>query len=239
MNDVLVVLERIIPAEDNAASRICTEFRTALLAHFMGSPAESRIFAMELVAREAVQNAVDYGCARDSTKNVKFHAELIGGILRLVVMDEGPGFDTEAVISRERGSILSTSGNGIRIIAAYADRYEYKDKGRILEVDFFLGKENVMRNLQKEANWSPKTDLIAANIQAAKEVLRSLVASSVGEFVVDLAKVAMIDSKGLGLLIATVNSLETTGRKMRVIGARTELLDLFKMMRFEHHMTIG
>ncbi|HCM26440.1 MAG TPA: anti-sigma factor antagonist [Treponema sp.] len=88
-------------------------------------------------------------------------------------------------------------------------------------------------------SWSPKSDLVAATVAQAKPELRDLVVSSAGEFLVNLSEVSMIDSKGLGLLIAAVNSLDLEGRKLRVIGASDDLVELFKMMRLDRHLTIG
>ena len=162
-----------------------------------------------------------------------------GDTLTLTVSDDGPGFDADAAIERELRTEPGTSENGLRIISAYADRYRYENGGRTLVAEFVIGKENVMQEIPSNGMWSPKMDLVAANVKSVKEDLRNLVAGSEGEFVVDLSSVAMIDSKGLGLLIATVNSLEPSGRMLRVIGAKEDLVELFKMMRLDRHLTIA
>jgi anti-anti-sigma factor len=104
---------------------------------------------------------------------------------------------------------------------------------------FQLGKEMLMQDTTSTGCWAPQSDIVADNCQEAKETLRALVASSSGEFVVDLNGVGMIDSKGLGILIATVNSLEAAGRTLRVTGANGDLVELFRMMRLDKHMVIG
>jgi anti-anti-sigma factor len=239
VNSLMVLLERTIPALDAEANELCAALRAVLVARLSGSPAAARIFAIELVAREAVQNAVDYGCSRDGTRQIRFSSQMENGTLRLVVSDEGPGFDPLAVLSRELKTEPGTSGNGIRIISAYTDHYEYRDGGRTLVADFVLGEESLMQDLPSSGSWTPGADLVAANVQKAKEELRALVAASSGDFLVDLTSVAMIDSKGLGILIAAINSLEAVGRTMRVIGANGDLVELFRMMRLDRHMRIG
>jgi anti-sigma B factor antagonist len=212
-----------------------------LRARVSGVGAPARAFAIELVARESIQNAVDYGCGGDSSKQVRVTASVSDGVFRLVVSDEGPGFDADAVIERERGREGEPvpSENGLRIIAAYTDRYEYMNGGRTLVAEFILGEDTVMIDTSTNGIWSPKTDLVAMNCQSAKEELRSLIEQSEGEFLVDLSGVSMVDSKGLGLLIAAVNSLESVGRTLRVSGANSDLVELFKMMRLDRHMTIA
>jgi len=239
MSGSMVLLEVEIPAEDILVEGLCLNLRGLLRTRFFGKPAAARIFAVELVAREALKNSVDYGCDRNPSRQIRFSARFEGPILHLVISDGGEGFNVDAVLARELKAIPEGFGNGLRIISAYTDRYEYRDGGRTLIAEFDLGEENSMQDSQTIGLWAPESDIVAANIQAAKEELRTLVAASAGEFVVDLSKVSMIDSKGLGIIIATVNSLEAVGRKMRVTGANADLVALFKMMRFDRHMTIA
>ncbi len=239
MNDDVILLERSIPASAREADRLCAALGDILRARLLGGAAAKRVFGAELVAREAIQNSVDYGCAAIASKEVAVSLRLSGDRLVLTVADEGPGFDVEGVSASELNSSPGVSGNGIRIIAAYTDGFHYEDDGRKLVAEFVVGKENVMQDLQSNEVWAPKTDLVAANAQSAKEELRELVARSAGELVVDLSSVAMIDSKGLGILIAAVNSLEAAGRKLRVTGANPDLVELFKLMRLDRHLTIA
>lgn len=241
MSEEIVILEKSIPATDQRAHALCLELRECLRDMLGPQGVKDRLFAIELVAREAIQNAVDYGCQRDPSKFVRFSARIIAGpTLRLTISDDGPGFNAEEVCQRElvQGEPESF-GNGIKIISAYTNRYKYSNGGRTLEADFILGEGNLMQEKPNSGVWVPTVNLVAANISAAKEEVRKLVAGSTGEFVVDLSSVNMVDSKGLGLLIATYNSLEPEGRSMRVIGANNDLVDLFKMMRFDRHMKIG
>jgi len=215
------------------------DFFLALKDRLRDLPDRPRHFAVELVAREAVQNAVEYGCCRDPERSAHIELRLDGGLLSLKVGDEGPGFDPEATLERERSRESGSSGNGISIIAAYSDRYHYENGGRTLVAEFVLQEAEAMQETKEQGRWAPSGDIVATNTQSAKEELRGLVGSSSGEFLVDLSGVRMIDSKGLGILIATINSLEAAGRAMRVVGANEDLLGLFRMMRLDRHMRLG
>jgi anti-sigma B factor antagonist len=238
MNDHPVLLDLSISASDGAANEACNALREALQVRFVGDGAIKRLFGIELVAREAVQNSVDYGCGADPRDRVSLVVWMEDDSLLLRVSDSGPGFDCGDVGEADPEGMPGTSGNGIRIIAAYSDRYRYENGGRTLTAEFVVGQENVMQEVQSIKVWAPKTDLVAANVPRAKEELRELVASSGGEFTVDLSGVSMIDSKGLGILIAAVNSLEAAGRKLRVTGSNPDLVELFKLMRLDRHLTI-
>jgi anti-sigma B factor antagonist len=97
----------------------------------------------------------------------------------------------------------------------------------------------MMDEVTGQGRWAPRADIVAAYAPSAKEELKGLVAGSQGEFIVDLSEVRMIDSKGLGILIATVNSLESLGRSLCVTGASEDLVGLFRMMRLDRHLRLG
>jgi len=230
-----VLLERAIHGTDAEMNGLFLALKDRLA----DLPGRQRHFAVELVAREAIQNAIDYGCCHDSAKVAHVEFRLEGEVLSLRVEDEGPGFDPEATLTLEHSRESGSSGNGLSIIAAYADRYYYENGGRTFIAEFVLREAGDMHETKEQGRWAPSGDIVAANTQAAKDELRGLVGASSGEFLVDLTEVRMIDSKGLGILIATVNSLEAAGRAMRVVGANEDLLGLFKMMRLDRHMRLG
>lgn len=235
MKDPIILLERELAPTDAESWELFQRLGEIL----SGSAARDRSFAIELVAREAVQNAIEYGSGRDPAKRLRFKASIAGDAFRMEVEDEGPGFDADAVLAAENSGEPGTSGNGLRIISVYSDRYHYEHGGRRLVAEFVLGEARTMQGVKEPGTWAPQSDIVAANAQAAKDELRALVASSAGEFVVDLSTVRMIDSRGLGILIAAVNSLEAAGRTMRVIGANEDLLGLLRMMRMDRHMKLG
>ncbi|HCM26439.1 MAG: hypothetical protein A2Z99_20980 [Treponema sp. GWB1_62_6] len=138
MNDMTALFEMEIPGTVSAAADLFEQLRRLLHARLAGSAPSELAFAMEIVAREAIQNALDYGCGRDSAKTIRFSVRERGRSFLMVVSDDGPGFDTVRTIARELGSGLGISGNGIRIISGYTDRFEYVDGGRTLIAVFFL-----------------------------------------------------------------------------------------------------
>jgi Anti-anti-sigma regulatory factor (antagonist of anti-sigma factor) len=92
--------------------------------------------------------------------------------------------------------------------------------------------------MMQDAVYSPRKDLVVATVQEAKERIKSLVADSEGDFTLDFEGVEMIDSKGLGLVIATCNSLASAGRKLRVVRASPEIAELFRTMRLDRHFSV-
>jgi len=79
----------------------------------------------------------------------------------------------------------------------------------------------------------PQGDIVASVVQPLREELLSLVDESPGTLVMDLQGVGMIDSIGLGVLIATYNSLKKTGGDFKVVNASDDLMGLFRTMRLD------
>jgi anti-anti-sigma factor len=71
-----------------------------------------------------------------------------------------------------------------------------------------------------------------------REQLRQLLAEGIFEMSIDLAAVDLVDSSGIGLLIATHNSLIKAGGSLRVVGVSPEIQHLFKTMRLDRHFAV-
>jgi len=88
------------------------------------------------------------------------------------------------------------------------------------------------------AIYAPHGDLVVATVLKAKEDIKALIADSDGDFTIDFVDVEMIDSKGLGLLIATCNSLSAEGRRLRITHANADIVELFQTMRLDKHFLL-
>ncbi len=84
----------------------------------------------------------------------------------------------------------------------------------------------------------PVGDIVAASVPDLRTAMRGSIAQGARRLTVDLKNVAMIDSVGLGLLIAAHNSLTRVGGELSVTNASRELLDLFTAMRINQHFTV-
>jgi anti-anti-sigma factor len=81
--------------------------------------------------------------------------------------------------------------------------------------------------------------IVAATIPELRTKMRGIVDEGVRELVIDLAAVRMVDSSGLGLLIAAHNSLRKVGGQLTVIHASPDLLELFRSMRIHQHFSVS
>lgn len=81
----------------------------------------------------------------------------------------------------------------------------------------------------------PNMDIIAPMVSEFKEELRSIVQQGAKDLVIDLTGVEMVDSIGLGALIATHNTLEKAGGRLTIANASRDISGIFKTMRLDKH----
>ncbi|MEI9974032.1 MAG: STAS domain-containing protein [Ignavibacteriota bacterium] len=81
--------------------------------------------------------------------------------------------------------------------------------------------------------------IVAATIPELRVKMRGAVEDGVRDLTIDLAGVRMVDSSGLGLLIAAHNSLRKVGGQLAIIHASNDLLELFRSMRMHQHFTVS
>ncbi len=84
----------------------------------------------------------------------------------------------------------------------------------------------------------PGQNLVAATLPELRSKMHGILEEGVRELTIDLADVRMVDSSGLGLLMAANNSLRKLGGKFAVIHASEDLLALFQSMRMHQHFSV-
>lgn len=84
----------------------------------------------------------------------------------------------------------------------------------------------------------PGKDIVASMANEFRSELYSLVQKSPMELIIDLLGVEMVDSVGIGVLIATHNSLNKIGGKLKIINVANDICDLFNTMRLNRHFTV-
>ena len=92
-----------------------------------------------LVLTEAVANAILHGNKEDPDKTVEIEALITSNLLKIVVQDQGPGFDPEKVPDpRKEENLLKSSGRGVWIMKEFADEVIYSDNGTRVALHFHI-----------------------------------------------------------------------------------------------------
>jgi serine/threonine-protein kinase RsbW len=122
-------IKMTLPATAEAIEDLFIEFRRQVRTVL----ARRHCFAVELMAREALNNAVVHGCQGDPMRRVRCRMRLKGGKWTIAVDDDGEGFDWRGCWGR--GSKTSVcSGRGMEILLKYATRVRYNDKGNAVTI---------------------------------------------------------------------------------------------------------
>lgn len=83
------------------------------------------------------------------------------------------------------------------------------------------------------------SDVVAANLPGLRSSIKERVGAGALYLVLDLSGVAMVDSAGIGLLIATHNTLRRAGGALEIMHASEEIRSLFQAMRMHQHFRIS
>ncbi|MCX6613659.1 MAG: STAS domain-containing protein [Acidobacteria bacterium] len=81
-------------------------------------------------------------------------------------------------------------------------------------------------------------DLVASQSTELRDHLRTLISQGTRSVVLDFSHVRMVDSAGLGMIIAAHNSLKKVEGELAVTECSAEILELFRSMRIHQHMRV-
>lgn len=94
------------------------------------------VFAMRLALEEAITNAIKHGNKGAADKQVTVSASVSDVGLKVVVQDEGEGFDPEDVPDPTDDEYIDRPcGRGLMLMRAYLERVEYSDSGRRITME--------------------------------------------------------------------------------------------------------
>ncbi|MDA0214562.1 MAG: ATP-binding protein [Planctomycetota bacterium] len=102
---------------------------------------DTAMFAIRLSIEEAMMNGFRHGNLQDPTKFVEIRWRIDSQSANFHVIDEGEGFDPEAVPDPTLDENLEIpSGRGLMLIRAYMTDARYHNPGNHLEMNFRKGK---------------------------------------------------------------------------------------------------
>jgi len=195
-------------------------------------------FDMELLAREALVNAVQHGSGSDPAKNVHAALRFEDGALVLTVRDEGAGWDWRQMPVAPPDPARE-SGRGLFIIRKYADDFSYNDPGNALTIIKRAPSEVLDMSDPTTIHMTLEARVAAQDVPALRDVLRARIQEGARQIYLDFSKVESLDSMGIGLLVATHNSLHKMGGALHLSGVRKEILQLLTLMRLDKHFSIS
>ena len=83
-----------------------------------------------------------------------------------------------------------------------------------------------------------ESDLTAALVGTLQPAIKERLTGGVAEVEVDLARTTMLDSSGIGLLIATSNTLSRAGGRLQVVNVSKDIERLLQSMRLSGRLNV-
>jgi len=94
-----------------------------------------------IAVTEAVNNAIRHGNKNDSSKNVTISLSFEDGLIKFKISDEGNGFDYHNLPDPTAPeNIEKPGGRGIFLMKHLSDEVTIKDKGRVVELNFYINQ---------------------------------------------------------------------------------------------------
>ena len=219
--------------------------------------ATGSFFDVKLLLREALLNAVLHGSRGDPLRQVSLSLAAAAGCLTATVADQGPGFDWRTAKASPPPP-EATSGRGLTILTLYADDMRYNAAGNQLTLTKAVSglrgpavapgapgndatRSLPMHDIRIEDGHtivSPAGDIVASMADELRAQLKDIVAQLAGPLTIDLARVELIDSVGIGLLIAVHNTLSKKGGRLTLAHVSPDLATLLRTMRLDKHFSI-
>lgn len=83
-----------------------------------------------------------------------------------------------------------------------------------------------------------ETNLVAATVEFLQIEIEGLYEEGVTEITLDLEKVGIVDSTGIGFMIRIQNTLEKDGGHLVLINVQDDIKRMLQIMRLDQHITI-
>jgi anti-sigma regulatory factor (Ser/Thr protein kinase) len=122
-------IQRVIEADVEAVDRECLDLRSGLLANL----APEDRFAVELLLREALTNAIFHGGSVPGRKRIRYEVSAGPEGVLIRVADGGSGFDWSHWMEKTLPPV-EEYGMGLQILHRYASRVRYSANGSEVEL---------------------------------------------------------------------------------------------------------
>jgi serine/threonine-protein kinase RsbW len=127
-----------IPADLECVDSICADITRCLTENNLST----HLFPMQILAHEALNNAVLHGCNENPSLNIVCELMLDPDAIRLQVTDEGPGFDWHTYLLKGLPTDTQENGRGFTLYRMYADTIQFNQPGNQVLLIRQLRKEN-------------------------------------------------------------------------------------------------
>lgn len=212
-----------------------------------------RVNTFTLVLRELIDNALEHGCAGRPDGSVSVECHIADYYARIIVADDGPGFDYQAKLEEEEANKLEGGkrGRGLLVISNGADRVDFQMRNgtraeavierRALHVkaqrmprrttsgDAFGFSQRTLAG-RDIVVLEPAGHLDAHTFEQFEEQIADLFASGRYKLIVDLSKVDYISSAGAGVFIGSLSEARENGGNIVLVNPTPNVEQVFDLL---------
>lgn len=119
--------EVTIPSDTTRGHEVQERILGLLEAHRFGA---RDLFGVKLALEEAIVNAIKHGNGMDPSKSVYVNCQVSDVFCRIIIEDEGPGFDPQDVPDpTDDENLDKPSGRGLMLMKAFMTTVQYNERG--------------------------------------------------------------------------------------------------------------
>jgi anti-sigma B factor antagonist len=215
--------------------------------------AAERIERCKTVLRELLDNALEHGCLGRPEGIARAECHITDHYARVIVSDDGPGFDYPGKLAEEQATALQPSqrGRGLLLINRLSDRVDFQtQKGTqaeaVVEREGLEIRTQALRAAAPEAaDLSVATDvkgergavvvrlsgkLDAVTFIQVEETLNDLFRKGCFKLIVDLSNVQYISSAGAGVFIGARTQAEQQGGNVVLVSPKASVREVFELL---------
>lgn len=126
-----------IPSSVAAIEQVCEQIRSLLARRHLADME----FAVEILARECLNNAILHGNHGIPDARVRFGMRVGRKLICLRVTDQGPGFDWRSAVRHSLPSDSAVEGRGLMVAGIYARRIAFNRRGNQVTLWINTAKE--------------------------------------------------------------------------------------------------
>ena len=235
------------PETKEALEDIVGAIRSAL-ADFGHAP--EFIDRAESVTRELVMNALEHGCKGADEPRVEVETRCSRNYFKVVVEDNGPGFDAKATLEEASASASDTSrsrGRGLLIVREMVDELDSNEKGN--RVSATISRERLDIQMDEAVSIGPagvgKVGVVTVDgnldthtVHMLESRARRAIGRGFASLVLDLSNCRYISSSGIGTIMALAHEAEDAGGRVVVAGLRSLVERVFEAMGLTSVITV-
>ncbi|MCK4753472.1 MAG: ATP-binding protein [Planctomycetes bacterium] len=134
----------VLESKPNAIIEVCKQILSKLETNNFS---EEDIFSVHLALEEAFLNAIRHGNKMDPNKGVKIAYSIDSDKAEITMVDEGDGFDPEAIPDPRYGeNLYKAYGRGLLLIHSYMDAVKFSERGSCLNMVKYKKKAHPTEN---------------------------------------------------------------------------------------------